>query len=63
MRLTIKIDTDNDAFQESGYASEIQDIMKVLVLRILNAGCSSMSEFHFNLYDTNGNAVGSAMQD
>lgn len=55
VKLNLKIESLNEAFQDGNHTSELARILKLMAKGIENG-----AEGRFNLYDTNGNCVGSA---
>lgn len=60
MQIKISFDTDAAAFEEVPQ-KEIARILDVIGQRILNEPTNSLPSFYMNVYDINGNRVGSAV--
>lgn len=62
MKLTIKIDLDNAAFEDRGISTEVTDILDTVIGAVeeLAGLAATYGKYNRSLYDSNGNHVGEA---
>lgn len=60
MKITITFNTDNAAFADGGYTTEIPKILKYAAANLINENLENenLIELEWPIFDTNGNKVG-----